>query len=56
LHGQPETCSSRAPVVPRLALLVFGPFWRRTGEVPDLQRYHDATEALIAEYCERRKL
>ena len=45
------------PVVGRgLALVRFGPFWRRTGEPLDRERYKAAIQALVDEYCTRRKL
>jgi len=45
------------PMVGRgLALVRFGPFWRRAGEPLDRERYKAAIQALIDEYCTRRKL
>ena len=45
------------PVLNRgLALVRFGPFWRRAGEPLDRERYKAAIQALIDEYCTRRKL
>jgi hypothetical protein len=38
-----------------LALVRFGPFWRRAGEPLDRERYKAAIQALIDEYCTRRK-
>lgn len=39
-----------------LALLRFGPFWRRAGETVDPDNYRAVLDALKQEYCERRKL
>lgn len=45
------------PVVKRgLALLRFGPFWKRAGEPIDTGNYREALRSLIEEYCKRRKL
>lgn len=45
------------PVLNRgLALVRFGPFWRRAGEPLDRERYKAAIQALVDEYCTRRKL
>lgn len=45
------------PVINRgLALVRFGPFWRRSDEPFDRSRYSAAIQALIDEYCVRRKL
>lgn len=45
------------PVVKRgLALLRFGPFWRRAGEPTNAGNYREALRSLIDEYCKRRKL
>jgi hypothetical protein len=45
------------PVINRgLALVRFGPFWRHAGEPLDRERYKAAIQALIDEYCTRRKL
>lgn len=37
-----------------LALLRFGPFWRRRGEEADPDIYGAVIDALVAEYCDRR--
>jgi len=39
-----------------LALLRFGPFWRRAGEPANHETYRAVLGALREEYCERRKL
>jgi hypothetical protein len=45
------------PVMGRgLALVRFGPFWRRTGEPAAFDSYRAAIEAMIEEYCMRRRL
>jgi hypothetical protein len=45
------------PVLNRgLALVRFGPFWRHAGKPFDRERYKAAIQALIDEYCVRRKL
>ncbi|HEY4204712.1 MAG TPA: GNAT family N-acetyltransferase [Xanthobacteraceae bacterium] len=45
------------PVLNRgLALVRFGPFWRHVGKPLDRKRYKAAIQALIDEYCVRRKL
>lgn len=46
-----------APAIRRgLALVRFGPFWRRVDNKPDPKNYRQVLSALIEEYCERRKL
>jgi len=46
-----------APLVPAgLAYVKFGPMWRRKGAAQDIGALRAAVEALVAEYCERRRL
>ncbi|HWW49050.1 MAG TPA: GNAT family N-acetyltransferase [Xanthobacteraceae bacterium] len=45
------------PIINRgLALVRFGPFWRRSGTRSDEASYRTVVQALIDEYCTRRKL
>lgn len=37
-----------------VAFLRFGPFWRRSGQIPDPENYRTAIHALVEEYCDRR--
>lgn len=59
-HGDHAVAGARVglysfPVINRgLALLRFGPFWRRD-DVFDAENYRTAIEALVQEYCDRRR-
>jgi hypothetical protein len=58
-HGRPvagaRVAIGKLPGFRRgLALLHFGPFWRRHGEAADLTIYRAALGAIVQEYCIRR--